>query len=96
VETCVNIKSLLPLTESAVSRCLHRHGANHNKNNKTQKPLKFAGVPQTRQQISAVSKPMFTIIMSTCGGGIEFHKFFPIVDTCLSCEDTARQSVLWC
>jgi len=21
-----------------------------------------------------------------------FNKFFPIVDTCLSCEDTARQS----
>jgi len=25
-----------------------------------------------------------------------FNKFFPIVDTCLSCEDTARQIVLWC
>jgi len=29
---------------------------------KTQKPLKFAGVPQTRQQISAVSGPKFTIL----------------------------------
>jgi len=29
---------------------------------KTRNPLKFAGVPQTRQQISAVSKPKFTIL----------------------------------
>ena len=29
---------------------------------KTQKPLKFAGVPQTRQQISAVCRPKFTIL----------------------------------
>ena len=29
---------------------------------KTRKPLKFAGVPQTRQQISAVSKPKFSIL----------------------------------
>jgi len=29
---------------------------------KTRKPLKFAGVPQTRQDISAVSRPKFTIL----------------------------------
>jgi len=29
---------------------------------KMQNPLKFAGVPQTRQQISAVSGPTFTIL----------------------------------
>jgi len=29
---------------------------------KTRNPLKFAVVPQTRQQISAVSKPKFTIL----------------------------------
>ena len=29
---------------------------------KTRKPLKFAGVPQTRQQTSAVSRPKFTIL----------------------------------
>ena len=29
---------------------------------KTRKPLKFAGLPQTRQQISAVSRPKFTIL----------------------------------
>jgi len=29
---------------------------------KTRNPLKFAGVPQTRQQISAISRPKFTIL----------------------------------
>ena len=36
---------------------------------KTRNPLKFAGVLQTRQQISAASRPKFTIVM-TCGGDI--------------------------
>jgi len=59
---------------------------------KTRKPLKLEGVPQTRQQISAVSSPKFNI-MRTCGGSVGVQQvFFPIVDTCLSCEDTARQS----
>jgi len=29
---------------------------------KTRNPLKFAGAPQTRQQISATSTPKFTIL----------------------------------
>jgi len=29
---------------------------------KTRNPLKFAGVPQTRQQFSATSGPKFTIL----------------------------------
>ena len=29
---------------------------------KTKNPLKFAGVPQTRQQISGASRPKFTIL----------------------------------
>ena len=57
----------------------------------TRNPLKFAGVPQTRQQISAVSRPKFTILRGHMEGVLLFNKFFPIVDTCLSCEDTARQ-----
>ena len=36
---------------------------------KTRNPLKLAGVPQTRQQISAVSGPKFTILWRR-GGGI--------------------------
>jgi len=59
---------------------------------KTRNPLKFTGVPQTRQQISAVSRPEFTILLGHVEEALLFNKFFPIVDTCLSCEDTARQS----
>ena len=59
---------------------------------KTRKPLKFAEVRQTRQQISAVSRPKFTILWGHVEEVSMFNKFFPIVDTCLSCEDTARQT----
>ena len=57
---------------------------------KTRNPLKLYGVPQTNETISAASSPY-------CGGHVGeillLNKFFfPIVDTCLSCEDTARQS----
>jgi len=61
---------------------------------KTQNPLKFAGMSQTRQQISAVSRPKFTILC----GHVEVEDIlllkncFPIVDMCISCEDIARQS----
>jgi len=54
--------------------------------------LKFAGVPQTRQQISAISRPKFTILSGHVEEVSVFNTFFPIVDTFLSCEDTARQS----
>jgi len=43
-----------------------------------------AGVPQTRQQISAVSRPKFTILSEHAEEVLLFNKFFPIVDTCLS------------
>jgi len=59
---------------------------------KTRNPLKFAGVPQTRQQISAVSRPKFTILSGHVEKVLMFKNFFPIVDTCLSSEDIARQS----
>jgi len=59
---------------------------------KTRNPLKFAGVPQTRQQIAAVSTPKFTILSSGHVAEVSlFNNFFPIVDTCLSSEDIARQ-----
>jgi len=32
-----------------------------------QNPLKFAGVPQTRQQISDVSRPKFTVLWGRGG-----------------------------
>jgi len=59
---------------------------------KTRNPLKFAGVPQTRQQISAVSRPKFTILWGHVEDLSLLNNFFPIVDTCLSCEDIAQQS----
>jgi len=52
----------------------------------------FAGVPQTRQRISAVSKPKFTILWGHVEEVSCLTRFFPIVDICLSCEVTARQS----
>ena len=65
---------------------------------KTRNPLKVAGVPQTRQQISAVSRPKFTILSEHVEEVLLFNNFFLIVNTCLSSEDTARQScaMRWC
>jgi len=59
---------------------------------KTRNPLKFAGVPQTRQPISAVSRPKFTILSGHVEEVLLFKSFFPIVDTCLISEDIAPQS----
>jgi len=61
---------------------------------KTRNRLKFAGVPKTRQQISAFSAPKFAIL---CEHLEEMRcrcltSFFPIVDTCLRCEDVVGQS----
>ena len=58
---------------------------------KMRNPLKFAGVPQTPEPIWAVSESKFTILSGHVEEVLLFNKFFPIVDTCLSCEDTARQ-----
>ena len=52
---------------------------------KTRNPMKFAGVPQTRQQISAASGLKFTVLCCLTVN-------LPIVNMCLSCEDRARQS----
>ena len=43
---------------------------------KTRNPLKFAGVPQTRQQISAVSRPKFTILLGHVDEVLLLNKFF--------------------
>ena len=59
---------------------------------KTRNPLKVAGVPQTRQQISAASRLKFTILWEHVEERLLLNKFFPTVDTCLSCEDIAQQS----
>jgi len=59
---------------------------------KMQNPLKCAGVPQTRQQISATNGPKFAILWEHLEDIMLSKNFFLIVDTCFSCEDTARQS----
>jgi len=59
---------------------------------KTRNPLKFAGVPQINETISAPSGPKFTILSGHVEEILLFKIFFPIVDKCLSCEDIARQS----
>jgi len=43
---------------------------------KTRNPLKFAGVLQTRQQISAVSRPKFTILSGRVEEVLLFNTFF--------------------
>ena len=61
---------------------------------KTQKPLKFAGVPQTTGSISAASGPFkFTLLWEHVEDILLLiTSFFPIVDTRLNCKDTAQQS----
>ena len=58
---------------------------------KTRNPMKCTGVPQTRQQISAVSGPKFNILWGHVEEMLLFNQFFRIVDICLICEDIARQ-----
>jgi len=57
-----------------------------------QNPLKFAEVPQTTGSISLASGPRFTILWGHGEDTLLLNKFFPIVDTCHSREDIARQS----
>jgi len=53
--------------------------------------LKFAGVPQTDQPISAVSGWSSSYCDDMWRRYCRLTSFFPIVDTCLSCKDIARQ-----
>ena len=43
---------------------------------KTKNPLKFVGVPQTRQQISAVTGPKFIILSGHVEEVLLLNKFF--------------------
>ena len=56
------------------------------------KPVEIRRVPQTPEPISAVSEPKFTILSGPVEEVLLLKKFFPTVDTCLSCEDMTRQS----
>ena len=57
---------------------------------KTRNPLKLPGVPQTNETTSA-DCGKFTILCGHIEEILLLIKFFPIVDTCLNCEDIARQ-----
>jgi len=46
---------------------------------KTRNRFKFAGVPQTRQQISAVGEPKFTILWGHMEEILLFNKFFRLL-----------------
>ena len=59
---------------------------------KTRKPLKLAGVPQTGKPIAAASWRKFTILRRHLEDILLLNSFFSIFDTCLICEDIARQS----
>jgi len=43
---------------------------------KTRNPLKFTGVPQTRQEISAASGPKFTVLSEDVEDVLLFNNFF--------------------
>jgi len=59
---------------------------------KTRNQFKCGGVPQSNETISAASGPKFTILWDSWRTYCCLTSFFPVVDTCLSCEDIARQS----
>jgi len=46
----------------------------------------------SKRKPSWTSRPKFTILWGRVEEILLLNKFFPIVDTCLSCEDIARQS----
>jgi len=52
---------------------------------KTRNQLKFGGVPQTNETISAASGPKFTILWGHVEDIVLLKIFFPIVDMCLCC-----------
>ena len=59
---------------------------------KTRKPLKLAGCPKLTKR----SQPLVGLSSPYCGDMWRRYccltSFFPIVDTCLCCEDIARES----
>jgi len=63
---------------------------------KTRNPLKLTGVPQTKETISAASRPKFTILWGHVEEILLLNKFFLIVDTCRSCEDIGPSPTKLC
>ena len=63
---------------------------------KTRKPLKVAGVPQTRQSISAASGPKFTILWAHMEEILLLNKFFRLSISALFAKIQPNKVVRWC
>ena len=63
---------------------------------KTRNPLKFVGVPQTRQQISAVSWPKFTILWGHVEDITALQVFFRLSICALVAKIQPNKVVRWC
>ena len=59
---------------------------------KTRNPLKFAGCPKLTKRSQPLVGRSSPYSKDMWGRYCCLTSFFPIVDTCLSCEDIARQS----
>jgi len=71
----------------------HRHCSNERK---TRNPLKFAGVPQTPEPISAVSGPKFVIVRRHVGEMLLLNKFFRLSINVLVAKIQPDKVVRWC
>jgi len=63
---------------------------------KTRNPLKFAGVPQTRQRVSAVSRPKFTILWGHVEEVSVFNNFFRLSIHALAAKTQPDKVMRWC
>ena len=63
---------------------------------KTRNQLKFAGVPQTRQQISVLSRPKFTILWGHVEEISLFKKFFRLSIHASAAKIQPDKVVRWC
>jgi len=75
---------------ASVERCHCSNEAN------MQNPLKFAGVPQTRQPISAAKGPKFTILWGHVEEILLFKIFFRLSIHALVAKILANKVVRWC
>jgi len=63
---------------------------------KTQNPLKFVGVPQTPEPISAVSRPKFTILSGHVEEVLLLNMFFRLSIYALVAKIWPDKVVRWC
>ena len=68
--------SLIDLEMNGTCDSMNVLFVSNNNNNKTQNPLKFVGVPQTPEPISAVSGPKFTKLSGHVDEVLLLNNFF--------------------